>query len=276
MEPPQNIDWTAARNAAISCVKATWGLVCWAGWSQDADYNTERATIHLTQIDQARVTFKHALFTLHQPDLLDSIAVASVGEGPKPDFQYRTVSCATAHEASVELLRRMLLLLENAVDELHYPSLDQLHDLSVEDLRDCLVLVSRMHLPIDILYAGETHQIRTWIKREWAAACRTQQTGDADPYKQDVVRSTTDGLSGRSLRFFTFLVGKTHKTYFEELRDDSIVFTKAKITDSGIETGIKGLILDLGKITAPYFVEWSKRDKWVKLVAKRASSQGLD
>ena len=96
----------------------------------------------------------------------------------------------------------------------------------------------------------------------------TDDNGQPDAEPEVVLRHTRDGLSGRTLRLFDVLVGKPDKTYYEELRDDSTVFTKADISDSGIATGIKDLIRDLQSIEAPYIVEWSKGDKWVRLDEK--------
>lgn len=86
----------------------------------------------------------------------------------------------------------------------------------------------------------------------------SENSGDTGQNREGVIRKTMDGLSGRSLRFFRFLIYRPCKVYFEELRDESTVFTKPDITDAGIATGIKDLIRDLATIEAPYLVEWSK------------------
>lgn len=271
METQQNSDWTAVREAATSCLDATWSLVCWAEFSQDRDYDVDRASLHLAAIDRAGDVFKRTSITLRK-DQLDSIARATVGEGPRPEFQYRAVSAATAHEATRKVLQQVLIYLETVLFELDFCSLDSLHEISTEELRETLPLLARMNPLQDVLYVHEVQQLRAWIDREWAAVSQGTQGTDPNRPTIDVVRLTMDGLGGRSLRFFKFIVGRSYKTYFEELRDESTVFTKADISDAGIETGIKDLIRDLSSIEAPYIVEWKKGDKWVRLDPK--SQQG--
>lgn len=106
-------------------------------------------------------------------------------------------------------------------------------------------------------------------------------TGDRPPHRDsdesdrsNSVQATKDALSGRSLRFFNFLFGNSFKTYFEDLRERSPVFTKSDITDEGIKTGIQDLIKDLEAISAPYVVEWSMGDRWVRLDDKPDPNQG--
>jgi hypothetical protein len=85
----------------------------------------------------------------------------------------------------------------------------------------------------------------------------------------EIIRCTRDALGGRTLRLFNFLVGNEYKVTFDELRNDSTVFTKPKITDDGISTGIKDLIKCLNAMNAPFLVEWSKGDKTVRLDGPR-------
>ncbi|MCA9119255.1 MAG: hypothetical protein H6822_22450 [Planctomycetaceae bacterium] len=100
--------------------------------------------------------------------------------------------------------------------------------------------------------------------------------GVDEPPALDATQTTMDGLRGRTMRLFRFIVGRPHKTRYEELRDESDVFTKVEITDDGIKTGIKDLVRDLDAINAPFIVEWSHADRWVKLVNKPQLNQGLD
>ena len=77
--------------------------MCWADRSQEDDYDADRAALHLATIDEACDTFKRTL-VMFSPGLLDSLALAAVGEGPR-DFRVGSVCCATAHETACELLR---------------------------------------------------------------------------------------------------------------------------------------------------------------------------
>lgn len=91
------------------------------------------------------------------------------------------------------------------------------------------------------------------------------------------VKTTMDGLSGRSLRLFQWLAERLNRrVYFDELRDESTVFTKSGISDQGIKSGIKCLIGGLDELVAPFIVEWSMADKWVKLVNKPGPQHDVD
>lgn len=78
-------------------------------------------------------------------------------------------------------------------------------------------------------------------------------------------------LNGVGLAIFRFLHGRREFTYFDELRDAGL-FTKDSITDRGIETAIVRLRKRLDEFQVPYYLEWSKRDRRVKLVSKSAET----
>ncbi len=171
----QEIDWTAVRQAALDCLDATGSLICHAESSQEDDYNADRAALHLAAIDTARDTFKRTAIMLSR-GLFDSLALASVGEGPRPDFRFGVVCCATAHETAHELLRRTLGCLESGVfdelkgiDGLHELSLEALHELSLEALRNTLSRLEERTSLRGLVDAPGLHQVGAWIDREWAA-----------------------------------------------------------------------------------------------------------
>jgi hypothetical protein len=99
--------------------------------------------------------------------------LASVGEGPRPDFRFGSVCCATAHETAYELLRRALMCVEDGLCSLNIGSADELHNLSPEALRDTLSRLEKGSSAQGIVYAPQTHQVRAWIGREWAAVSQT-------------------------------------------------------------------------------------------------------
>jgi hypothetical protein len=117
-------DWDGVRATALDCLNATWGMVCWAARSQEDDYDTEMAALHLAAMDTALNTFRRAREILqpglkcttsdvrHSP-VFDALALASVGEGPRPDFKL----CATAHEKAFQLLRMAILGVENGLND---------------------------------------------------------------------------------------------------------------------------------------------------------------
>lgn len=186
-----DFDWDAIRRAALNCLDATWSLGCFAEWSKDSDYDVNRAAAHLDAIDRACDIFKHAMLTFgparvpiaerdsHQSSaVFDALVLAAVGEGPRPDFQYGPVCCATAHEAAFELLRWALLRVEDGLnDELEDKGLPDncvagigdLHQLSPEELKDTLVRLERRESLRFLVRGRETRQIGAWVEREWAA-----------------------------------------------------------------------------------------------------------
>ena len=142
MEPAE-IDWTAVRQAALDCLDHVWNLVCWADRPDEDDYDAECAALHLAAIDRACNAFGRAL-EMFEPGLFDWHALASVGEGPRPDFRVGSVYCATAHETAFRLLQSVLLLLENGLWDLDIRAIDELHGLSPESLRDTLVQLEKV------------------------------------------------------------------------------------------------------------------------------------
>jgi hypothetical protein len=150
MDAEHKIDWAELRQAALDCLNATWGLICLADQTQNDDYDAENAALHLAAIDRAREVFIRASITF-APGSFDSLVTATVGEGPRPDFRFGPVCCATAHETALELLRWVGLRLENwcfddvyggrvvGIDGLQEVSVQSvLHALSPEALRDML------------------------------------------------------------------------------------------------------------------------------------------
>ena len=179
------IDWDGVRATALDCLNATWSMVCWAARSQEDDYDTEKAALHLAAMDTALNTFGLALEILqpglecatsdlrHSP-VFDALAVASVGEGPRPDFKL----CATAHEKAFQLLRMAILRVENGLnDELdrrgapdsYVLGINDLHRLSAAQLSDTMRYLGKSTSPDSILTARQLHELRAWIDREWAA-----------------------------------------------------------------------------------------------------------
>jgi hypothetical protein len=211
----RNIDWAAVRRAALDCLNATWKMVCFAEWSQGSDYDVKRAGLHLAAIDEAGDTFRRAMEVL-QPGcefaaddsiryspVFDALALATVGEGARPDFRFGPVCCATAHEAAFELLRRALLWVENGLnDELdeeglpdeYVAGINDLHKLSPEELRDTLTRLERRESLQKLVHGAETHRIRAWIDREWASVSHTTclEKQPLAPKPQDAFREVRE------------------------------------------------------------------------------------
>ena len=160
MESHQNIDWSAIRQVALECLAATWDMIWWAECSQEDDYDVDGAALHLAAIDTACDTLGRAIHTfspgvvvlpgdaLSSSAHFDAIARASVGEGARSDLPVWRNLCATAHQSAYVLLRGAILQLENGlnadldrrgVDDKHVASIDDLHALSPEALRDTLI-----------------------------------------------------------------------------------------------------------------------------------------
>ncbi|TWU14531.1 hypothetical protein CA54_33980 [Symmachiella macrocystis] len=191
----EKIDWNTVRAAALDCLNVTWDMVCCAERTQEVGYDVKRAASHLAVINTARDTFRRAMEVLqpgfetatdvsvrHSP-VFDAFALATVGEGARPDFKFG----ATAHETAFELLRRAILWVENGLnDELeeigapdnYLEGIDDLHKRSPEELRDTLRrLVERQ--PLHNLLPGRQLQVlRTWIDREWAAGSHFAPSDD--------------------------------------------------------------------------------------------------
>lgn len=190
------IDWDAVRRAASDCHDATWSLMCFAEWSQESDYDTQRAAAHLAAIDRACGIFRPAMEVL-QPGLgfaggddslryspvFDALALATASQSERPDFRYGPVCCATAHEAAFELLRWAILRIEDGLnDELDdrglpdecVASIDDLHKLSSEELRDTLVRLETKKSLQKLVNGRGSRQISAWIDKEWAAAKANQ------------------------------------------------------------------------------------------------------
>lgn len=196
------IDWDGVRATTLDCLNATWGMVCWAARSQEDDYDTEKAALHLAAIDTAQNTFRRAMEIL-QPGfecatndlryspVFDAFALATVGEGPRPDFML----CATAHENAFQLLRMAILRVEDGLnDELDrrgapdsvVMGINDLHRLSAAQLYDTLRCLGKSFCLDGILTARQFHELRARIDREWAAVisdsdAKASKTGRSAP-----------------------------------------------------------------------------------------------
>ncbi|WP_396160189.1 hypothetical protein [Flavobacterium sp.] len=183
-------DWNSVRAMALDCLNSTWDMVCWAARSQEDDYDREKAARHLAAIDTALNTFRQAM-EIFQPGLecatsdlkhspvFDALALASVGEGPRPDFGL----CATAHEKAFKLLRMAILWVEDGLnDELdrrgapdnHVVGISDMHKRSPEQLRDTLCGLEQIKSLQSVLPAKQLPKLRAWIDREWAAVVGRQ------------------------------------------------------------------------------------------------------
>ena len=177
-------DWNIVRATALDCLNATWDMVWWAAQSKEDDYDTEEAALHLAAIENSLNTFRRAREILqpglecstsdsrHSP-VFDALALASAGEGSRPDFKL----CATAHEKAFQLLRIAILRVEDRLnDELDRRGAPDSHLLGISDLRrqsasqlsDTLRCLGKNYSPESILTARRLHELRAWIDREWA------------------------------------------------------------------------------------------------------------
>ena len=218
-------DWNSVRDMALDCLNSTWTMVRWAARSQEDDYDTEKAALHLAAIDTALNTFRQAMeifqpgFECATSDLryspvFDALALASVGEGPRPDFGI----CATAHEKAFELLRLMILWIEDGLnDELDsrgapdncLEGIDDLHKRSPVKLRDDLQrLVGKNNSLQSALSAQQLRKLSAWVTREWAAVASQQTKEQAtapvvvvDDPVADVPRYSIDRVN-RTLEWF--------------------------------------------------------------------------
>ncbi|MCA9125094.1 MAG: hypothetical protein KDB11_33190 [Planctomycetales bacterium] len=182
MKPQESVDWTAVRSAARGCLEATWSLVCFAENSLHDDYDVDGATCYLAAIDRAIITFKQSSQILRQ-DRLDSLALASVGEGPRPEFAYRNISGATAHEVSRKLLQQSLVYMEACLFCDLQLGWDELHSMSPNELWATLPRFGQMGSLQDVLRIEEIQEIRAWIDREWAAVSRLASAKQHDQAK---------------------------------------------------------------------------------------------
>jgi len=262
MEPQEPVDWTAVRSAAQSCLKATWSLVCFAERSLDDDYDVDQADCHLATIDRALGTFKESAFILCQ-DRLDSLALASVGEGPRPEFAYRHIVGASAHEVSRKLLQQALLFMESCLFDLEVGSLRELGTLSREELRTTLPLFEQMNSLQHVLYVGETQEIRAWIDREWAAVSRlagAERNDDAGSRKQK-----PRSKPGRKISSAKILLGQALQfdwlTYTNEVGpdDENDVYDDWRI-EHGL-TGEFGLSLEKAKTFRRWFTDYTRQNR---------------
>jgi hypothetical protein len=218
-------------------------MVCWAARSQEDDYDTEKAALHLTAMDTALKTFGLALEILqpglkcttgdlrHSP-VFDALALASVGEGPRPDFKL----CATAHEKAFQLLRMAILRVEDGLnDELdrrgapdsHLLGIDDLHRQSASQLSDTLRCLGKNSSSESILTARQLHELRACIDLEWAAVIsdpvtETHETDRRAPNQKTFEQKVERILSRLQLHQST--KGQTkrgHYKYLNEKKNDS-------------------------------------------------------
>ena len=237
------IDWDGVRATALDCLNATWSMVCWAARSQEDDYDTEKAALHLAAMDTALNTLRRALEILqpglecttsdlrHSP-VFDALAVASVGEGPRPDFKL----CATAHEKAFQLLRMAILGVENGLnDELdrrgapdsHLLGIDDLHRQSASQLSDTLRCLGKNSPPASILNARQLHELRAWIDREWAAVISNPVTETHETDRRAPNQKTFEQKVERILRRLQLhhstkgQMKRGHYKYLNEKKNDS-------------------------------------------------------
>jgi hypothetical protein len=87
---------------------------------------------------------------------------------------------------------------------------------------------------------------------------------------QQPVKSVEDGLSGQARQVFSFLCGRNEKTSFDDLRNESSLWTKTKPSDDKVDKALSRLSVCLQKIQAPYALEWSKADgiAWLSSVPR--------
>jgi hypothetical protein len=231
-------DWNIVRATALDCLDATWTMIRWAARSQEDDYDTEMAALHLAAIDAALNTFRRALEILqpglecgtsdlrHSP-VFDAFALASVGEGPRPDFKL----CATAHEKAFQLLRMAILGVENGLnDELdrrgapdsQLLGIDDLHRLSAVQLCDTMRSLGKSSSPNSILTAKHLHELRAWIDREWASVCSdpftATQGGERRAPNQTTFEQKVERILNR-LKLHQSTKGNTKRGHYQYLNE---------------------------------------------------------
>lgn len=243
LDSPKKIDWNIARAMALDCLNSTWNMVRWAARSQEDDYDTEKAALHLAAIDTALNTFRQAM-EIFQPGLecatsdlryspvFDALTLASVGEGPRPDFGI----CATAHEKAFKLLRMAILWVEDGLnDELdrrgapdsYVIGINDLHRLSAEQLCVTMRFLEKNDSLQSIITARQLHELRAWIDREWAAVIsdtvtETHETGRRSPNQTTHEQKVERILSRLHLHQSTRGKAKRgHYQYLNEKKNDS-------------------------------------------------------
>jgi hypothetical protein len=184
----QSIDWNAMGNAALKCVGSACSLAHWGERSQEDDYNVDDAVLHLAAIDDATDILGRAIALFH-PQRFNKIALASVGEGARPDFRFGEACYSTAHQAALELLRAGVFHIENSLNEIaedrgapdnYVAGIDDLHALSPDDLRDTLIAVYARPVSkwaVKEIEFAQVKEFQAWIHREWAAVSRAPANG---------------------------------------------------------------------------------------------------
>ena len=175
-DPAKVADWTALRQSALKCLGAALDLVSFAEHAK-AGYDAAYAAMHLRVIRNATETLVDAVPRMGRWHF-DCLALASVGEGPRPDFHFGEVSCATAHETAFRLLHAAdTKLTEQLRAALRETGLDakvnvnNLERLSPQELRETLIRAARSG-PLISLDPQGLHLVKSWIDREWAAVSR--------------------------------------------------------------------------------------------------------
>jgi hypothetical protein len=181
------IDWEVVRGSATDCLNAAWSMALYFTSSQQDEFDDDKATAQLAEIERARVTYRRA-FEILRPGLecadkdvirrspvFDALLLALPNDRPNLPF-------ATAHETAFESLRAAMLQIENRLndllDELEWPDecvagIGFLHTLSPEALGIVLVWIGQVTSKLNLT---DVRAIRTWIDREWAAVRANART----------------------------------------------------------------------------------------------------
>jgi len=112
-------------------------MVWWAERSREDVNDVDGAALHLAAIDSAGDALTRAI-SMFKPGLFDSLALASVGEGPHPDFQVGDICRPTAHEMAFILLRHAIFWVENGLGGSRHQPYEQLHEFSAKALHEKL------------------------------------------------------------------------------------------------------------------------------------------
>ena len=291
MESHQNIDWTAIRQVALECLDATWDMVWWAERSREDDYDVDGAALHLAAIDTADDALTRAI-SMFEPGLFDSLVKASVGEGPRPDFQVGDICLPTAHEMAFILLRHAIFWVENGLAAQGVNPIEQLHELSAEamheKLRNLTAIKSLslltpqqfkgigrfLHLgtlkPIEsLLTIGQYNVVRAWIDREWAAVSRTppkaDQGGDDTAFRPaKEIRERFDFQDQFELRRF-LTTHPTIRTKLAKTKDGKDIPNRPLIHIGDVEAAKRSE----PRITDPLDLPAEKVDRAVEEVQRR-------
>jgi hypothetical protein len=219
----QKIDWNALGKAAQQCVGSAWRLAHWGDRSQEDGYNVDDAAVHLAEIDRATDILRQAI-ALFERRHFKKIALASVGEGPRPDFRFGEACYSTAHEAALELLRAGVLHIEDGLIDIaedrgtpdnYFAGIDDLHVLSPDDLRDTLIDVYARPVSewaVKEIEFARVKEFQAWIDREWAAASSAPAKDN-----QDGLFSTADSPTRWAKQFKI-----SPKTFKRRVRDGKI------------------------------------------------------